>query len=700
MPGSSSKDATGVIVCLRFRPLNKNERSQDDGSVIAVQFEKDYKGNITTVELNGEAKAITRCSEKFQFDRIFNDANQEDVYRQTAATMVAEVFRGFNCTIFAYGQTGTGKSYTMMGLPDNNIKAGIIPRMVGDVFRVVEDELSKEEPEFDFEVKVSYVEIYMERIKDLLNPENGNGNLKIRESKTRGVYIQGITEHRVQEAKQVYDWMAYGSLHRAVASTRMNAESSRSHSVFIMKVCQIKNKNGSKKTSKVYLVDLAGSEKVNKTGATGKVLDQASAINKSLSALGNVISSLTKTSKKKGNKHIPYRDSKLTRLLTDSLGGNAKTCLIVTASPSMYNAEETASSLRFGQRAKMIKNKPKANEEKTIDEYKQLLAAAEKKIKQQQELIDAMKDGDAPLEANGNNEGDDGENASLNMTLGRQSGIVQIQSLLKEREELRTEIDTWRDRSTDFAEDLRIVEDEKTKSLQEIEELRNDIKRLQADWEEEREAVEYNNRILEEENEELKHRLEEKKKVESSVKLKPMPNGAELTGTAEEKLQVFQKHYAQLFEDYKNKSVEVINKQYELDEIKSLQRLRGGNEMQTLRDQVDTLREQAENNLKLAKLRSKQMKDIEKDLQTSHAEKQALRQQLLQARSRLDRKLNGRRSRPLPPGPTTPTMIDTAGEFSDNLTDFGGDDRSVATNVRQARRSAAAPRRRGAGAGE
>eukprot|EP00466_Bigelowiella_natans_P009943 jgi/Bigna1/81829/fgenesh1_pg.84_\ len=213
----------------------------------------------------------------------------------------------------------------------------------------------------EFAVEVSYVEIYLEQIKDLLHP--ANSNLRIRETSAGGIYIQGVTETYVTSNQEVLDIMEQGGNNRKVSSTDMNAESSRSHSVFILKLTQKHKIHGSTKESKLILVDLAGSEKVSKTGATGQTFTEAKAINKSLSALGNVIKALTT-----GKVHVPYRDSKLTRLLSDSLGGNSKTCLIITGSVASYNAEETLSTLRFGKRAKMIKNKPKVNEERSDDD--------------------------------------------------------------------------------------------------------------------------------------------------------------------------------------------------------------------------------------------------------------------------------------------------------------------------------------------
>ena len=224
----------------------------------------------------------------------------------------------------------------MMGPENSNEQRlkGIIPRIVGQIFDRIEAELESEDPRFNYEMKVSYVEIYMERLRDLLNPKNKK-KLRLREKKNGTIYIENVVEHWVTSADEVYRAMDIGASSRVVARTEMNSVSSRSHSVFILTLSQINKETGSRKTSSVFLVDLAGSEKVRKTDAKGTTLEEAKQINKSLSALGNVINALT-TSKA----HIPYRDSTLTRLLSNSLGGNAKTCLVITASPSTFNAAE------------------------------------------------------------------------------------------------------------------------------------------------------------------------------------------------------------------------------------------------------------------------------------------------------------------------------------------------------------------------
>lgn len=222
----------------------------------------------------------------------------------------------------------------------------------------------------EFSVKVSMIEIYMEKIRDLLEPSKDN--LKIHEEKGKGVYMSDLTEQYISQEREVYDIMKLGNSNRSIASTLMNAESSRSHSIFILTVQQNNSEDLSQKTGRLYLVDLAGSEKISKTGAAGTILEEAKMINKSLTTLGMVINALTD----KKSTHIPYRDSKLTRILSESLGGNSKTCLVITCSPHPYNDQETLSTMRFGSRARSIKNKAKVNREYTVPELKKLLDAA------------------------------------------------------------------------------------------------------------------------------------------------------------------------------------------------------------------------------------------------------------------------------------------------------------------------------------
>jgi len=334
-------------------------------------------------------------SHKFDFDKIFPPfSSQKAIYDYAAKPVVDDLFKGYNGTIFVYGQTGSGKTHTMQGpdIHDEEMK-GIIPRIIETVFMGVEEA----EEKLEFLVKVSYIEIYMEKIRDLLNP--AKTDLKIRENRDKSVYIENVTESYVASQADVIKLMEYGQTNRKVSSTKMNDVSSRSHSVFVLTVEQKDTSTGSTMSGVLYLVDLAGSEKVAKTGASGQTLDEAKGINKSLSALGNVINALTDGK----SKHVPYRDSKLTRILQQSLGGNSRTTLVINCSPSSFNEEETISTLRFGMRAKTIKNAAKVNKEMSVAELKELLDKAKQEIGRLKAYISGLEDevrqyrGDSPM---------------------------------------------------------------------------------------------------------------------------------------------------------------------------------------------------------------------------------------------------------------------------------------------------------------
>ncbi|KND01940.1 uncharacterized protein SPPG_02448 [Spizellomyces punctatus DAOM BR117] len=357
------------VVC-RFRP--QNGREIKEGGVPVVQFDDE----MTSVRLESKDYPGT-----FNFDRVFDwNTTQELVFAYSASAVIEDVMRGYNGTIFAYGQTGSGKTHTMMGDMENEEMKGLTPRIVENIFSTI----FTSPPHLEFTVRVSFMEIYMEKIRDLLNPSNDN--LPIHEEKTRGVYVKGLLEVFVGSIDEVYEAMRRGQSSRVVAHTNMNAESSRSHSIFVLTITQKNLNDGSQKVGKLSLVDLAGSEKVGKTGASGQTLEEAKKINKSLSALGMVINALTDGK----SSHIPYRDSKLTRILQESLGGNSRTTLIINCSPSSFNESETLSTLRFGMRAKTIKNKAKINAELSPGELKALLKKSKADIASLQSYSNAL----------------------------------------------------------------------------------------------------------------------------------------------------------------------------------------------------------------------------------------------------------------------------------------------------------------------
>ena len=335
-----------IRVMCRFRPLNESEKTT--GSKEVVKFPKDADD---TCIVGGKVYA---------FDRVFKpDASQESVYAATAKEIVDDVLSGYNGTIFAYGQTSSGKTHTMEGVLSSEKLQGIIPRIVQDIFT----HIYSMDARIEFQIKISYFEIYLDKIRDLLDVTKTN--LAVHEDKNRVPYVKGATERFVATPDEVFECIEDGKANRHIAVTNMNEHSSRSHSVFLINVKQENQETEKKLSGKLYLVDLAGSEKVSKTGAEGGVLEEAKNINKSLSALGNVIAALADA-----KPYVPYRDSKLTRILQESLGGNARTTIIICCSPASFNEPETKSTLYFGQRAKTVKNVICVNEELTAEEWK------------------------------------------------------------------------------------------------------------------------------------------------------------------------------------------------------------------------------------------------------------------------------------------------------------------------------------------
>ncbi|KAL1586371.1 hypothetical protein WHR41_05518 [Cladosporium halotolerans] len=359
-----------IKVVARFRPQNRIERDANSEQVVSFESQESLK------------VASKDSSSSFTFDRVFpTNTAQHDVFDYSIRGTVDDVLAGYNGTVFAYGQTGSGKTYTMMGadIADDGSK-GIIPRIVEQIFHSI----MSSDGSIEFTVKVSYMEIYMEKIRDLLVPQNDN--LPVHEDKARGVYVKGLHEFYVGSVEEVYQVLERGGAARMVAATNMNQESSRSHSIFVIEVAQKNVESGSAKSGRLFLVDLAGSEKVGKTGASGQTLEEAKKINKSLTSLGMVINALSDGK----SSHIPYRDSKLTRILQESLGGNSRTTLIINCSPSGYNYDETVSTLRFGERAKTIKQKAKVNEELSPAQLKALLKKSQGQLSTYEGYISSL----------------------------------------------------------------------------------------------------------------------------------------------------------------------------------------------------------------------------------------------------------------------------------------------------------------------
>ncbi|XP_016138271.1 kinesin-like protein KIF1A [Sinocyclocheilus grahami] len=362
--------AASVKVAVRVRPFNSREMSKESKCIIQMS------GNTTTI-INPKAPKETKS---FNFDYSYwshtspediNFASQQQVFRDIGEEMLLHAFEGYNICIFAYGQTGAGKSYTMMGKQEKD-QQGIIPLLCEDLFTKFNDHNT--DNNMSYSVEVSYMEIYCERVRDLLNPKN-KGNLRVREHPLLGPYVEDLSKLAVTSYNDIQDLMDSGNKARTVAATNMNETSSRSHAVFNIIFTQKRHDsetdNTSEKVSKISLVDLAGSERADSTGAKGTRLKEGANINKSLTTLGKVISALAEVDsgsnknkkKKKVESFIPYRDSVLTWLLRENLGGNSRTAMVAALSPADINYDETLSTLRYADRAKQIRCNAVINED-------------------------------------------------------------------------------------------------------------------------------------------------------------------------------------------------------------------------------------------------------------------------------------------------------------------------------------------------
>ncbi|XP_048681005.2 kinesin-like protein KIF1B isoform X2 [Caretta caretta] len=352
-----------VKVAVRVRPFNSRETSKESKCIIQMQ------GNSTSI-IN--PKNPKEAPKSFSFDYSYWShtspedpcfASQNRVYNDIGKEMLLHAFEGYNVCIFAYGQTGAGKSYTMMGKQEES-QAGIIPQLCEELFEQINDNSNEE---MSYSVEVSYMEIYCERVRDLLNPKN-KGNLRVREHPLLGPYVEDLSKLAVTSYTDIADLMDAGNKARTVAATNMNETSSRSHAVFTIVFTQKRHDTETdlctEKVSKISLVDLAGSERADSTGAKGTRLKEGANINKSLTTLGKVISALAEVSKKKKKTDfIPYRDSVLTWLLRENLGGNSRTAMVAALSPADINYDETLSTLRYADRAKQIKCNAVINED-------------------------------------------------------------------------------------------------------------------------------------------------------------------------------------------------------------------------------------------------------------------------------------------------------------------------------------------------
>lgn len=494
-----ASEKSSVRVAVRVRPLNKKEEKSN--SIIAIS-----KGKVYITDPKSKEK------KNFTYDYVYNDSqSQEDIYNDIGKQVISNAFRGYNSCVFAYGQTSSGKSHTMMG--GSTTQKGLIPRICQNLFELQSTHGSVEQGNCDitYQIEVSYMEIYSEQVKDLLNPSaNDKSSLVVRQHPEFGPYVEGLTQILVEDYSSIKRIMSKGNKERHIASTNMNDRSSRSHAILTVYFTQIVHDPDLSKpreiVSKINLVDLAGSERVEASGVTGVNFKEAVMINKSLSTLGLVISklvaqnSMTKSklkSKHKSNTpvtsvrsvtspksikkssssspsvdiHIPFRDSILTWILKESLGGNSKTYMIATLSPSSDNYSETLSTLRYAYNAKQIVNTVKINEDpndKIIRVLRGEINALKSKLQNSKSI-----------------------NSQSLEVVELQQELEQRQSLMREREKSWTEkLKESRDMNDRIklqmkeqlaltekahAEELKKLNEDRDKLLQEVDKMRKEV---------------------------------------------------------------------------------------------------------------------------------------------------------------------------------------------------------------------------------
>ena len=448
---------SSVKVAVRVRPLNK--------------VEVDNNANIV-VRMKGEIVEVVQCAQggphKATFDHAFwscntfvpgnqnDNAPQEVVYTTIGTPMLQNTFDGYNSCLFAYGQTGSGKTYTVMGNPTDE---GIAPRMGQDIFQRVK---AAEKESKEVAIEVSFLEIYNEKVRDLLNPDPKGfegKKLRVREHPKHGTFVEGLSQFVVTNPRDLHEMVVVGNRMRTTGATQMNLESSRSHAILTVRVTQT-NKSGALVTTRrslMNLVDLAGSERADKTGATGARLAEGSNINRSLTTLGMVISQLSEGK----DKHIPYRDSMLTWILKDTLGGNSMTTMLATISPASYNYEETISTLRYAECAKKIKNKAVINESNNSE----VIAALQREIAELRlKLLSAAPEDKQELA----DEVAASEQMQTNFTKSISEKKAETKELLAEREKNIEELRARLDAQDGELSNLRLANKAKDKKIQEL----------------------------------------------------------------------------------------------------------------------------------------------------------------------------------------------------------------------------------------
>ncbi|XP_074069369.1 kinesin-like protein KIF3A isoform X5 [Macrotis lagotis] len=502
-----------------------------------------YKLSVSVDEMRGtitvhKTDSSNEPPKTFTFDTVFGpDSKQLDVYNLTARPIIDSVLEGYNGTIFAYGQTGTGKTFTMEGVRAVPELRGIIPNSFAHIF----GHIAKAEGDTRFLVRVSYLEIYNEEVRDLLGKDQTQ-RLEVKERPDVGVYIKDLSAYVVNNADDMDRIMTLGHKNRSVGATNMNEHSSRSHAIFTITIeCSEKGIDGNMhvRMGKLHLVDLAGSERQAKTGATGQRLKEATKINLSLSTLGNVISALVDGK----STHVPYRNSKLTRLLQDSLGGNSKTMMCANIGPADYNYDETISTLRYANRAKNIKNKARINEDPKdalLRQFQKEIEELKKKLEEGEEISGSDISGSEDDEDEHAEAGEHGEKRKKRRDQAGKKKVspdkmVEMQAKIdEERKALETKLDMEEEERNKARAELEKREKDLLKAQQEHQSLLEKLSALEkkvivggvdllAKAEEQEKLLEESNMELEERRkraEQLRRELEEKEQERLDIEEK------------------------------------------------------------------------------------------------------------------------------------------------------------------------------------
>lgn len=449
-----------VRVGIRCRPLSSKETRENEGEIVVVD---ESRGEVVLKPNDSTSKPVI-----FTYDFVFNQQSRQDsLYQTCAAPIIDCLLQGFNCTIFAYGQTGTGKTFTMEGADDGD-SMGIIPRSFQQVF----DHIRQNSNQKEFLVRCSLLELYNEELKDSLNPDKKAEKLEIHEDPKTGFYVKGLSLSTVKSPEELLKKLYSGKATRQVRATEMNDFSSRSHSIFSLIIeSSEKGVDGQShfKIGKLNLVDLAGSEKQKQTKTTNEALKEGININLSLTTLGNVINLLVQ-----GAPHVPYRNSKLTKLLSDSLGGNSKTLMIANVGPARSNHAETLQTLKYANRAKQIKNKPIVNE----DAKDALLRQKQEELNLLRLQIQQMASSNTQLSSVLRDIGSFGDKEKENSKLGSESDLRNneiLENIKREGQNIQEEQTRLRQKVQETREKMRKAESDKEELVSRYNKMCRDI---------------------------------------------------------------------------------------------------------------------------------------------------------------------------------------------------------------------------------